>query len=106
MGLVLLVAFADGSGLIQGVSDKRGMVQRCEREINKTMLTPATADYHLTFSRVPEPGFGGQYAYDVSGYVDFENGFSALIRKRVQCSGAPSDRAGHFTWYGAKTSDW
>lgn len=51
---------------------------QCEGFVDKRLKAPATADYDLDATQIGEE-------WHVSGTVDSENGFGALVRSRVRC---------------------
>lgn len=54
--------------------------RECEKQVEKLLKAPATANFDLT--AVADPGAG----FVVTGTVDAQNSFGAMIRNDVKCS--------------------
>ncbi|PWR08559.1 hypothetical protein DKT68_15190 [Micromonospora acroterricola] len=65
-------------------SDEDEAVERCQAAISGQLKSPATAEYADDVTVSGEEGNFGTY-YEVTGQVDAENGFGALVRGDYRC---------------------
>lgn len=85
IGCIVGAALAVGLAVSGGLGDTSGngsgeveAIRQCEGFAGKRLKSPASAEYDLTATRD-----GGQWV--VTGTVDSQNGFGAMIRSNVEC---------------------
>ncbi|MGW3608920.1 hypothetical protein ACWD6N_03375 [Micromonospora sp. NPDC005163] len=81
--LVVLLA-AGGVAYALMPTDEDEAVDRCQTAISGQLKSPSTAKYADGVTVTGEDGNFGTY-YEVSGEVDAQNGFGALVRGDYRC---------------------
>lgn len=89
VGIAVLIVIAALAGVWAYTSDsanpERGAKQACEKFVTERLKAPATAKF-TDGAAVSQNTVG---AYVVSGEVDAENGFGAMIRTAYSCTVTP-----------------
>ena len=81
VGLAVLLAAGTGAYFVFFYNaESKQAITECENSVKSMLRAPATAKF--SNEAVDKSGADG---WDVTGYVDAENGFSALVRNQWDC---------------------
>ncbi|MBM0277797.1 hypothetical protein [Micromonospora tarensis] len=82
--VLVVLAIAGGTAYALMPSDEDNAVEQCQTAVSAKLKSPATAKYADDVTVASEDGNFGSY-YEVTGEVDAENGFGALVRGDYRC---------------------
>lgn len=90
--VVVVALLAGGAAAYQALSEESRAVEACEEDVRARLKAPSTAEF-VDDPRVVE----GADGYQVTGQVDAQNGFGAMIRNTYTCLAKKAP----YGWYGS-----
>ena len=78
--LVAGLIYGAGRSAYEAVTVKGDVRESCEEYVSSSLRSPGSAEF-----LEPEIEARGEFGYDVTGEVDAENGFGALLRLDYTC---------------------